>query len=342
MTILFMDGCDHYGASDELGKKWTTVDSINTYEASTGRFGGGCININQGDKPVEKVITASSEVILQFAGKMEAVGTFATSAEICKFRTGATQTHSVRMDSPSGTIEILRGTSTVLATSVLAISKDVWEYFEVKLKRDDSVGEFIVKVDGVEFINFSGDTKESTHTTVNTVQLECPASFNDWFIDDIIIMDALGAQNNDFIGDTRIETIYPTVDTAQADFTPLGAGTNFSEVDDGDAGPDDDTSHNESSTVGHKDLFTMGNLTTSNITTVHAVQTVTYAKKDDAGARTSSNLVKTGTTTDNSASIALGTDYTYGLGILELDPDTAVAWTEAGVNGAEVGYEVLT
>jgi hypothetical protein len=156
-------------------------------------------------------------------------------------------------------------------------------------------------------------------------------------------MDDTGSVLNDLIGDVRIETIYPDGDGTTTDFTPTGAGTtNADRVDDGDTGPDDDTTYVESSTVGHIDLYTMENLSTAAISTVHAVQAVNFSKKDDAGTRTVRNLVRTGTTTDNGPSGGLNEAYNYFTNILEEDPDTATTWTESGVNGVEVGHEVLT
>lgn len=339
MALLFMDGCDHFGATSQLQDKWDAATGVVDYLATSGRFGGGAIRVDQDDNYIAKLITPSTTTIVQFALKSEATVSFGTDTFMFFLNAGAAQ---AEIETNFSGQLVLRIGTTLVATSTLALAKDKWQYVEVKLVVDNASGVFEVKVDGVVYVTFSGDTQTGAAIDVDQVRLYGFSNANDHFYDDVIIMDGTGSALNDYIGDTRIETIYPTVDTAQADFTPLGAGTNFSEVDDGDAGPDDDTSYNESSTVGHKDLFTMGNLTTNNITTVHAVQTVQYARKDDAGARTSRSLVKTGTTTDNGPSQALGTDYKYFLDVLEVDPDTAIAWTESGVNGVEVGYEVLT
>lgn len=340
MALVFMDGCDHYGAASHIGEKWTSAHANIKYGATSGRFGGGAIIFDADDQPVVAGIGSESEMFVQFVFRQD----LAFGSDIfLAFKNGANNANVLKMVGGSATIQAIRDTSTVLEESTEALSLGVFHYIEVHLKISQTVGIFKVIVNDTVFIDFTGDTQgaQSTFTQINFTGA---ASANDTIIDDIIIMDTSGSINNSLIGDTQIETVYPDGDTAQKDFTPTGAGTtNADRVDDGDAGPDEDTTYVESSTVGHKDLYTMAALATANIDQVFAVQAVTRHKKDDAGTRTARNLVKSGTTTSNGASIGLINGvYEYGSDVVELNPDTSTAWTETTVNAAEVGQEVLT
>ena len=158
---------------------------------------------------------------------------------------------------------------------------------------------------------------------------------NRW--DDCIIWNTAGSVNNDFFGDTLIETLMPTADTAQADLTPLGGGTNFSEVD--DPTQDGDTTYNSSSTGGHQDRYAAEDIA-GTAGTIRAVQPVTYAKKTDSGSASIKTVIKEGTTTTVGAGQNLLTSYAYYDDIHETNPDTSNAWTQTEVDAAEVGVQV--
>jgi hypothetical protein len=76
--------------------------------------------------------------------------------------------------------------------------------------------------------------------------------------------------------------------------------------------------------------------------TIHAVQVVAAAKKDDATTRTYRTNVKSSSTTANGATKALATSYQIFSDVFETDPATSAAWTESGVNAMQVGPEVVS
>ena len=345
MALLFMDGMDHYGSTSDLLYTYQQIQSGVTYQATGGRFGGGAIKTTADDLYAKVSFGQTAQTcIVQCFVFIEASPASVSSDQLLGFAHSGLVIASLFSNSDL-TLTFKRGNSTSLATSSNALVQGAWNYIELQYFTNNTTGTVILNINGEEGINATGLDTETTGFPDGPSALwlgNVNNTSTDVYFDDVIVMDNLGGKNDGFLGEVRIETIYPTADTAQADFTPQGAGDNYVEVDDGDTGPDADTTYNESSTVGHKDLFTMGNLATANISAVHAVQSVNLVRKDDAGARTSRNLVKTGTTTDNGESTALVETYTYALDVLELDPDTATDWTESGVNGVEVGYEVLT
>ena len=131
----------------------------------------------------------------------------------------------------------------------------------------------------------------------------------------------------------------PSADTATEDWTP-STGTNSAALLD-EIPMNNDTDYVSSATVGHKDLFDMTNLGTTP-TTIDGVQTVLAARKDDAATRDVRTNFKSGTTTVNGTTRAMSAGYVISSDLYLLDPDTGAAWTAAGVNASQLGFEVVT
>jgi hypothetical protein len=90
--------------------------------------------------------------------------------------------------------------------------------------------------------------------------------------------------------------------------------------------------------VGHKDSYDVTNL--PSITgTIYGVQLVHYAQKSDAGSRSFQPLVRSGTVDQAASAIALGTGVNFYPTVIERDPLTTAAWTEAGFNAAQFGQQ---
>ena len=129
----------------------------------------------------------------------------------------------------------------------------VWYYLEVEAFVHDTTGFVRVYRDGVllveaenadtrgqagsdlvEMIRFIGNNGGGTGDGPNI-----------WSIDDIYVLD-----DSTRLGRCRVSTLLPNADTADADWTPLGAGSHFAEVDDDNG----DTSI-ASDTAGDLDMF---------------------------------------------------------------------------------------
>lgn len=341
MAVIFMDGLDHY--ADNAGvleaAKWSTLGTSVDYGASVGRFGGGGIKITVDDQAASLTFPSVDEVYFG-ASVFISSGVHSATDDFLRFNEGGTL-HIELQYVASGVLNILRGTSLV-SNGTLPVPQNTWFRLEVRVKIDNSAGEVEVRANGTVISTFSGDTQNAGTGIMDSISLLSHDTVDTTW-DDIVVMDTTGSKNNGFLGDLKIETLYPDGDSAQIDFTPTGAGsTNADRVDEGDAGHDGDTTYVESSTVGHVDRYSYGDLTTGGILDIYAVQTNSVVKKDDAGARTYRNVLKTGTTTSNGTTLSPTTDYQLFSDVVELDPDTAADWTESGVNGIEAGQEVVT
>jgi hypothetical protein len=134
---------------------------------------------------------------------------------------------------------------------------------------------------------------------------------------------------------TRVDT--SADDTVQ--FTPLSGG-NESNIDDGNT-PDDDTSYNSSSTVNHKDLFSVSGYSLPAGTNTIVGVALHVVTKVDSGARTLRPVIKSSTTTSNGTATVLSTSYGELSMIASVDPHTSAAWADAtAINAMKIGYEI--
>jgi hypothetical protein len=153
-------------------------------------------------------------------------------------------------------------------------------------------------------------------------------------------MDTSGTINNDFKGDCRVEAIFPNGNGNSSVLVGSDGNStdNYLLVDENP--PNSDTDYVESSTVGDKDTYNYGSITSA-FGVVHGVQICPFVKKTDAGVRSIANVARSSGTEADSASQALAATYGYLPTIKEDDPSTPGSrWTVAGVNAAEFGVKV--
>jgi hypothetical protein len=236
-------------------------------------------------------------------------------------------------------LAVYRGTSagTLLGqTSANAIAAGTYAYVEFKPTFDGSAGAAEVRVNGVAVLTLAGvNTIQSANASANQLALgvdRTPTGTYNVFWDDLYLLDTTGSANNNFLGDARIDALYPSADGNYSQFSTSSGSTHYTLVN--EATPDT-TSYVQSATVNQKDCYAMQDLTITN--TVAAVQVNNAALKDNSGSRSLSNLVRSGTTDSTSTAQALTTSLAYYTNILETDPATGVAWVQAGINGMQAG-----
>ena len=257
-----------------------------------------------------------------------------TAAAAAQFRIGL---------NTSGQVFIQLGTSTILATSAEAgpvFTAGTWYYLEIEAFVHDTTGFVRVYRDGnllveadnvdtrgqagsdlVEMIRFIANNGGGTSDGPNIVS-----------IDDIYVLD-----DSTRLGQCRVSTLLPNADTEDADWTPLGAGSHFAEVDDDNG----DTSYIASDTATDLDMFDAQDLPFTP-QTVHAVQISWRARKDDAATREVRSNIRSDVATANGATRNLTSSYLYYHDVFEEDPDAAGPWIGAAVAAMEIGVETVT
>jgi len=121
------------------------------------------------------------------------------------------------------------------------------------------------------------------------------------------------------------------------DWTPNSGSNNFSRV--AEIPPDDDTSWVASATPGHRDLYAMAPLGVTPLA-IRGLQQTALARKDDAGDRALSLVLKSGAEVAAAPPAVLGSSYTFIEQLHETDPATDEPWTPTAVDAVQAGLEV--
>lgn len=201
------------------------------------------------------------------------------------------------------------------------LSQDAWYLIELSITTG-TVANWEVKVNGSSDFSGVDDLGVNNHAYF---QLK-----NDDFA------------NNDFLFDDVLvsNSAYPgagvgimAVANGDGNYTAWGTGQ-AGNVD--DVTHDSDTTFTSTSTAGTQaETFAMQNFNATGISTVKAVAIVRNA----SGAANTGSLRLRSASTDNDTTAAdPGASYVARSEIHDVDPNTAAAWTESGINGAEVGY----
>jgi hypothetical protein len=230
-------------------------------------------------------------------------------------------------------------TSPPFSYQSVPLNPALWYYFEVKTFVDPAHGNQIsveVRVNGVVCLALTavpgpaapGSFWPALHTIAPSL-----VSGNDY--SDFVVVDDTGTHNTSYLGDVRVVAQLPASDGFHQDWTPLTAGTHFSEVD--SPSPPGDTSYVSSSTPGDMDSY--GYPTPPTSSQVFGVQVNLWARKSDAGGRSVEALARLSSTDELSAPQTLSTNYGDFMSIFETDPSGA-AWTTASLTSAEFGVKL--
>jgi hypothetical protein len=226
------------------------------------------------------------------------------------------------------------------ATASPVVTAETYQHVEALVFFSQTVGTVEVRVNGVTVLSITGaDTVATANVECSQVAFLCAANdtsnadhgvISD--LDDVFCYDDTGSFNNTFVGDRRVLTLFPDADTAQADWTVVGAANGFDAIN--QANPDDDTTYisagvpgspTEVSEFGVEDL-------PAGISAVSAVVLVNRSRKTEAGTANVQMSVISG------AAESAGTDhpmtevYTYRQDVFETDPDSAAPFTPSEVD----------
>jgi len=290
--------------------------------------GGYCLECTGASDYVSRTIAADTE---DYSAMLVRLPSLALT-QVLGYFTGSTLLGNVAIDA-TGRILAYAGDSTLLATSDNTLSAATTYRIETWYKIADSPdGRIKVKVNGLTYIDFTGDTKPGADASFTAFRAGyCGVSGRNAnaYYDNIILDDSA------WIGNTKIQALTVTGAGTTTQFTP-SAGANYECVDEV---PASDTDYNSSNTVDHLDTFAMSNLT-GTIISVLGVQV--QARCWAEGAPTPTSLkpaIRSGGTDYVGTAAAVGSTPTAIFYNWDLDPATSAAFIEAGVNALEAGYK---
>src|SRR6266404_5902000 len=134
-------------------------------------------------------------------------------------------------------LALLNSGGTVIATGTTKLFDNVWHYIEIHCLINGASGSCAMRLDGVagEIPDTTGNfgTNAITAIAINGVN-NTGSNF-----DDMYVVDTTGsAPRNTYLGDVRIETLFPTSDGAHSQWAPNSGTTHFSRVN--ETTPDDE------------------------------------------------------------------------------------------------------
>lgn len=361
MALLFMEGFDAYASNTELTAKWQHGDFdggefIQLYP-NLGRRGTTCAGptIPQAG-PLDAYATivpseVGAGIIIGYAGRNQGFDYNSNYLEISVwqnsndfFSYGKRITISVYIESDTSVITYMDGTvfgdyfyqSSTVPSGVLNFNE--WHYVESKILISDSIpaNSCVVKIDGIEVFNLP----EGTDTTI----LASPThgfskiQLSGLLYDDIYVCDTSGTENNDFLGDCRVDVIRPASDGTYHEGTPTTGTSHYSLVN--------QVQYNPAvgivlDTTGYKESYTMTQLLPSGIVSnnVHGIELATVGYNlDGSGTKRMGKLAVQGVTELelNDSNDGILTSPSFNFQITATDADAA-QWTVSSVNNAQFG-----
>jgi hypothetical protein len=339
MALLFIDGFDHYATADIL-KKYTASNSTPSINLTAGRRSGGCLQIGSATTSLTKSITSSTQIIVG-AAINRTTDSSASGITVISLLNGSTAVATLQY--VSGTFRIINSGAT-LGTSSVVNSTGVgnWNYVEWKMQIADSIPEnsCIVKVNGIEVLNLptATDTRYLTNpTTIDGIRFGSASTSMYMYIDDFYICNTATAVMSDFLGDVRIDTLFPNVDGTYNDGVPSTGTDSWSILDNV---PASTSSYVSLTNTDEKETVQFTNLQALSTQTIYGVQLNVNAVKSDAGAKIIAPVALSNATLQEATSSSLATSYSYSSGTFLNDPNTGAAWTESAINSAEFGIIV--
>jgi hypothetical protein len=216
-----------------------------------------------------------------------------------------------------------------------------WNLVELKCKVHVTTGYIYLYVNGVEVFSITGiDTRFGGY---NIRYAQVYHSYAAWLgVGDIYVCDTSGSTNNDVLGPFHVQGILPDANGDSSDWTPSAVVDNYTVVNE-DLPSEAD--YVESGTSTDQDLYNYEPLT-GTWDSIFGLQMNSRLLLDVPGSEdVAVSCLSNVTQSDETFAI---TDSTMGTGdeelarrILETDPDTAVAWTQSGVDAIQGGVKFI-
>jgi len=230
---------------------------------------------------------------------------------------------------------------TLLAESPLTYPLILGEYVHLQIDYDPGSsptatdGHFILKLDDSEIINYSGDVN-GNDATVDRIDFSSSGNYT--YIDDLIINDDQGGDNNTLPGVKQLEFLLPN---AAGDLTQLNrggtdTGNNYSQVNTIPI----DANNVQDNVVDDADLYNLANTVDLPNGASDIQVTVNGIGQLPSGSGSGAMQLKSGAVTDEGPTHVLTGGETLMQKIYTLNPDGNVAWTKAAVDAIQVGPKV--
>ncbi len=325
MALILADGFDHYASTQAAEKFWTG----SPFGMVPGRGFGGQAMVVIINNEVRKVFPSSYSTVIAGA----ALNVDDNSAGvIMSLRGGGVIAASIFFNGGQK-LELHDSTGSVIATGTTTLPINSYFYVELKLVKGSS-GTATVHLNGAAEI--AASTGNYGTANIDTIEFSNHSLSGHTLVDDVYVFDTSGSPpQNDFIGNVRIETLYPVADGSYTAWTPKFGTDHYQMVNEHLI--DGDGSFVYDANPGDKDSYILETF----IGTIYGAQLNIGARKGDAPLRQIKPLIKQSGTDYLGALATLSSDYVFYSWQLDKDPSGA-DWLAATINADEFGQELIT
>lgn len=327
---LLIDGFDTYNSTGNIvgtTTRWTNTGGLTDTTTGTPFSSGQALSFSGSDALGDGLFSAPAASFTIHCHI--AWSDYSSGPQFNQIRalSGTTTQFGIGIVSP-GELVVYRGTTELGRTTTAAIALNVWYALAIEVVIHDTTGRVTIYLEGVQKLNLTGqDTRNGTPADADRLYLGWPSTSQPtWLIDDLYVHDSATKLTKH----PRIVVQRPDSDGATLDFAPSTGTSHFALLD--EVPVNNYTDYIDGDTVGDVDEIGIANLA-STPDTINAVQVVCFAKKTDSVARQIAGCgVKSGATVSDGSNMVLTITGGRQHRILDTDPATGVAWTEAGVN----------
>lgn len=216
---------------------------------------------------------------------------------------------------------------------------DSWFYFEAKIVCSKTSGSYVCRVNGTQILSVSGvkTLRSGSLANIDEISLGYNTNSGSGTFDDVYICDTAPGGPSDFLGPVRVQTLFPTANGDNIQFTPSNpVYENWLMASDPSISGATYV-YGSNGTSGYYDLYQGGDVLAVN--SVYGVRPVTVAAQTDvAPVINYTTAIKTnGSTFFGSSPKPGGSNYIWADSVYGLNPATSSSWTASDVNNLQFG-----
>ncbi|GAF84559.1 unnamed protein product, partial [marine sediment metagenome] len=339
MTLLFMDGFDHYPTSHLVEKGWITPSGTPIVDPTGGENGEGCVKLDYLDYLRYSIGNIS--------GKRFTLG-FATYWDAMPNSAQRTMFHA-RNDSGGSYVNMNVGSTGIVylwnngvpgqiyESSAGFFTTGKWYYIEMQIEFwNNSGGHISMHWDGVTIYDGTYDNVWTGSSNYNYFEFRGSAN-GVQRIDHVYILDEDGTKNNDYLGPSRVDTVLPNAAGNYAQMDAKGQTDNYDCVNEASL---DESDFVHGVANGEKDSYSFPSLPSEVNPTISGIQVNMSAKKNTPDTIQARSLIRKGGSDYFGSSQALDNGVTkIKKQIQETDPSDASDWNKSKIEACEFGVD---
>lgn len=353
MSLLYIEGFDHITPTEIAEKGWSIlIGYYVSWEAPTGRFGfGKSIYFNQvldwgvyGGSEIASTLSRvvnNKQVLIVGYALYPTLMSGITNHNFL-FLDNTTIQLQVKMDL-YGKLYFINGSGSILTdtlSSNIRLKFNEWNFIEIKATISNSISSnsCVIKINEQEVCNLAAG--QDTQATANSYSTIVKFSGLEVAIDDFYLCDNLGSTNNDFLGDNRVATLFPSSNGNYSQFVGSDSNStdNYLLVDEN---PKNTTDYVTSYTLNAIDSYSFGNFLQT-ATNIKGIQVANHMIKTDVGFRKVTSLVRISNVDYLGTETAITPTWVCYTNLFELDPSINDIWQQSAIDNAEFGFKITT